>query len=105
MPKPRSGKDHLAFHAGANVLGVCYYLDAVKLCARELKAYRLVKGTASALTVCHCVQRSMLQSGQSSFDSMYEETNNMLKNMHFQRLMRHCPNSPEPAEKGTRSMS
>ncbi|CAL5228286.1 g11391 [Coccomyxa viridis] len=65
----------------------------------------LTPGRTERSTGTSAQQRSTLQSGQSSFDSMYEEANNMLKNMHFQRLMRHCPNSPEPAEKGTRSMS
>ena len=64
-----------------------------------------IKEIDSQLMVCICVQRSMLQSSQSSYDSMYEEANNLLKNLHFQRLMRHGPDSPEPAEKGTLSMS
>lgn len=55
--------------------------------------------------MCCDLQRSTLQSSQSSYDSLYEEANNLLKNLHFQRLMRHGPDSPEPAEKGTLSMS
>ncbi len=50
------------------------------------------------------MQRSILQSSQSSYDSLYEEANNLLKNLHFQRLLRHGPDSPEPAEKGTLSI-
>ena len=50
-----------------------------------------------------CVQKSALES--SSYDSMYEEANNLLKNLHFQRMMRHGPESPEPSgEKGTFSL-
>ena len=55
--------------------------------------------------MCCYLQRSMLPSSQASYDSLYEEANNLLKNLHFQRLMRHGPESPQPAEKGTLSMS
>ena len=48
------------------------------------------------LTALYHVQRS---ASQSSYDSLYEEANNLLKNLHFQRLLRHIPESPEPAEK------
>ncbi len=42
-----------------------------------------------------CVQRSALEA--SSYDCLYEEANNLLKNLHFQRMMRHGPESPEPS--------
>lgn len=51
-----------------------------------------------------CVQRSALEA--SSYDCLYEEANNLLKNLHFQRMMRHGPESPEPlGERGTVSIS
>ncbi|CAL8471394.1 g10936 [Coccomyxa elongata] len=31
----------------------------------------------------------------SNFESLYEEANRLLKNLHFQRLMRHAPASPD----------
>jgi hypothetical protein len=31
----------------------------------------------------------------ASFESLYEEANKLLKNLHFQRLMRHAPASPD----------
>ncbi|BDA46775.1 hypothetical protein COCOBI_09-2280 [Coccomyxa sp. Obi] len=31
----------------------------------------------------------------SNFESLYEEVNRLLKNLHFQRLMRHAPASPD----------
>ena len=47
-----------------------------------------------------CVQRSAFQPSQSSYDSLYEEANNLLKNLHFQRMLRHGPESPEPSAGG-----
>ncbi len=32
---------------------------------------------------------------QALFDSLYEEANKLLKNLHFQRLLRHAPASPD----------
>lgn len=41
------------------------------------------------------VRQADQPSAESSFESLYEEANQLLKNLHFQRLMRHAPVSPD----------